>query len=139
MVEAEAGAIFQQVVGMPLEELQRRRKAFMLSELDLFELLRLGQHRWFRVRFVGGYDSQGEALYLPPTTVISDLRPDSLGRCFIVILCDVSFPIVSDGASTPYGGSIRLEIGTTPDVEELAKELEAAHAAIHDLKEQLKG
>ncbi len=138
--EVEEELYYATIQSQPQPDLYQRRKLFTLGERDLLELFRRGQDRWFRVELFVPRSGQGIApARIPPTAIIDGVRYDPVHKSFSIVLCDPSFDVVPQGQECPWGGTILLKIGTTPDGEGLARELEAAHNVIHDLREQLKG
>jgi hypothetical protein len=138
IIQENEGLTYSPIQVRAMPEVYRRRMLFSVSERALLELLRMAQDRWFRVAlWYPGHSRQ--PIRLPPAAILDGVRHDPGSRCFLLAICDPSFPILEEGQEIPWGGAIELTIATTPEVAELARELEAAHAAIHDLRAELEG
>lgn len=128
---------------MSASNYHRREMYFSLSDRDFWDLLARHSGRWFRLSLWADAGNlaapPNPPKLLPRSAKLVAVTHSPMRRTWDLLFSDESFDPVPEGQMTPFGGFLQVEVSTEPTTEPMAKELDAATAAIQDLTLQLKG
>lgn len=117
----------------PPTDIRQRCRLYILDGESFLVYLRGWTNHWLRLNFAT------EEKDFPRDADIRGVFWDFNRQAFLLLVVHASFDDVPTGEEFPIAGRMSVSVTPNPGTEAMSKELDAAAAIIHDLREQLAG